>query len=162
MIRTINDFLDRWRDEKAATLKVFSHLTDASLQEAVPGGRTLGRLANHIVETLIELPAHAGLPLKPKYFTYSTVEELVAAYEHDADVVAEAVSSNWHDGMLEDEMPMYGQSWKNGFTLWALIAHQAHHRGQMTVLMRFAGLKVPGVYGPSKEEWLAYDKVPME
>ncbi|MCK4657684.1 MAG: hypothetical protein KAT85_11650, partial [candidate division Zixibacteria bacterium] len=28
-----------------------------------------------------------------------------------------------------------------------------HHRGQMTVLMRQAGLKVPGVYGPSMEEW---------
>jgi uncharacterized damage-inducible protein DinB len=34
-----------------------------------------------------------------------------------------------------------------------LIQHQAHHRGQMTVLMRQAGLPVPGIYGPSKEEW---------
>ena len=34
-----------------------------------------------------------------------------------------------------------------------LIQHQAHHRGQLTVLMRQADLKVPGVYGPSKEEW---------
>jgi len=31
--------------------------------------------------------------------------------------------------------------------------HQTHHRAQMTVLMRQAGLKVPGVYGPSREEW---------
>jgi uncharacterized damage-inducible protein DinB len=28
-------------------------------------------------------------------------------------------------------------------------------RGQLTVLMRQADLKVPGVYGPSKEEWEA-------
>ena len=34
-----------------------------------------------------------------------------------------------------------------------LINHQNHHRGQMTVLMRQAGLTVPGVYGPAKEEW---------
>lgn len=33
------------------------------------------------------------------------------------------------------------------------IKHLIHHRGQMTVLMRQAGLKVPGVYGPSKEKW---------
>ncbi|MBI2416475.1 MAG: hypothetical protein HYV28_00920 [Ignavibacteriales bacterium] len=26
----------------------------------------------------------------------------------------------------------------------------------MTVLMRQAGLKVPGAYGPSREEWAAY------
>ncbi len=161
MIRTINDFLERWRDEKAATLKVFSYLTDESLEHAIPGGRSLGRLANHITETLSELPAQAGLPLHPDNTQYTTVKELMAAYEEGADQVAEAVSLNWHDGMLEDEMPMYGESWKNGFTLWALIAHQAHHRGQMTVLMRFAGLKVPGVYGPSKEEWKAYDMAPM-
>jgi len=34
-----------------------------------------------------------------------------------------------------------------------LIQHQNHHRGQMTVLMRQAGLTVPGIYGPAKEEW---------
>ena len=32
-----------------------------------------------------------------------------------------------------------------------LINHQNHHRGQMTVLMRQAGLTVPGVYGPAKK-----------
>jgi hypothetical protein len=26
----------------------------------------------------------------------------------------------------------------------------------MTVLMRQAGLKVPGIYGPAKEEWSIY------
>jgi uncharacterized damage-inducible protein DinB len=161
MIRTINDFLDRWRDEKTATLKVFSYLTDESLQQAVPGGRTLGRLANHITETLSELPAQAGLPVTVNNTQYATVKDLMAAYEDGADLVAEAVSSTWHDGLLEDETPMYGESWKNGFSLWALIVHQAHHRGQMTVLMRFAGLKVPGVYGPSKEEWKAYNMAPM-
>ena len=31
-----------------------------------------------------------------------------------------------------------------------------HHRGQMTILMRQAGLLVPGMYGPSKDEWLAF------
>ena len=41
-------------------------------------------------------------------------------------------------------------------TLFYLIAHQTHHRGQMTVLMRQAGLRVPGIYGPAKEEWAAF------
>ena len=51
---------------------------------------------------------------------------------------------------------MYGESWTVGFTLLALITHQAHHRGQMTVLMRQAGLTVPGIYGPAREEWASY------
>ncbi|HZG18224.1 MAG TPA: DinB family protein, partial [Candidatus Bathyarchaeia archaeon] len=45
--------------------------------------------------------------------------------------------------------------WKNGFTLRALLMHEVHHRGQMTVLMRQAGLTIPGIYGPAKEEWAA-------
>ncbi|HBP64402.1 MAG TPA: hypothetical protein DD730_09030 [Desulfosporosinus sp.] len=48
---------------------------------------------------------------------------------------------------------MYGETWTNGHTLRALIDHQIHHRGQITVLMRQAGLKVPGIYGPSREDW---------
>ena len=46
---------------------------------------------------------------------------------------------------------MYGQKWKKKFTLQALILHEIHHRGQITVLMRQAGLRVPGSYGPAKE-----------
>jgi len=45
--------------------------------------------------------------------------------------------------------------------LVSLITHQAHHRGQMTVLMRQAGLKVPGVYGPAREEWAAMGMPPQ-
>jgi uncharacterized damage-inducible protein DinB len=51
---------------------------------------------------------------------------------------------------------MYGQTWARGETLQVLVVHQAHHRGQMTVLMRQAGLAVPGVYGPAREEWVGY------
>jgi uncharacterized damage-inducible protein DinB len=42
------------------------------------------------------------------------------------------------------------------------MKHEIHHRAQMTVLMRQAGLKVPGLYGPAKEEWSQYNMPPME
>lgn len=162
MIRTIDDFLTQWQQEKASTLSVFSNLTDASLRQSWPDGRSIGRLANHLIESLYGLPAQAGLPLVSIEANYNTVEELIAAYDDGADRVAEAVSEGWHDGMMDDEIPMYRQTWKKGFCLLALILHQAHHRGQMTVLMRFAGLQVPGVYGPSKEERAAYNLAPLE
>jgi uncharacterized damage-inducible protein DinB len=57
--------------------------------------------------------------------------------------------------MLSEVIPIYGEKWPRGLTLSILIGHQTHHRGQMTVLMRQAGLPVPGVVGPSKEEWAA-------
>ena len=63
------------------------------------------------------------------------------------------LSENWKDENLPEELPMYGQTWKKGAVLDSLIKHQTHHRGQIKVLMRQAGLAVPGIYGPSKEEW---------
>lgn len=51
---------------------------------------------------------------------------------------------------------MYKEKWTIGLTLSILISHQIHHRGQMTVLMRQAGLRVPGVFGPSREEWAEF------
>lgn len=44
----------------------------------------------------------------------------------------------------------------------ALLWHQTHHRGQKRVLMRQAGLRGPGVYGPAQEERAAIGKAPQE
>ena len=57
--------------------------------------------------------------------------------------------------MLWEEVPMYGEVWKRGVGLSVQVHHHIHHRGQITLIMRQAGLKVPGLYGTSKEEWEA-------
>ena len=118
----------------------------------------MGRLANHIVETVTELPSKLGLPIKEEFINYTTVQELITHYKKNSDQRIGAIISNWDDNNLEEENNLYGDSWKNGTSLNILLIHQTHHRGQMTVLMRMAGLKVPGVYGPSKEEWEAWGK----
>lgn len=38
--------------------------------------------------------------------------------------------------------------------------HEIHHRGQLTILMRQAGITVSGLYGPSKEEAAAMRSCP--
>jgi len=73
------------------------------------------------------------------------------------------LKQNWTDEMLNNsEDNMYGEVWKKGQTLIYLLLHQTHHRGQMTVLMRQAGLKVSGIYGPAKEEWEAMGMPALE
>lgn len=161
MIRTIQDFTDRWQEESDATIKMFQHLTDASLSQQYPGGRTIGRLANHIVETLTELPHAMGLPVEEEHITYTTVAELIDAFRRNSAQLVELVRNNLTDAMLTEEKNMYGETWKNGFSLWVTITHQAHHRAQITVLMRFAGLTVPGVYGPSSDDWKSWGKEPL-
>ncbi len=161
MFRSIDDFAAAWRNETDSTLKVLRTLTDASLaQRVVPGGRTLGFLGWHITCTLAEMGGHAGLAVEgPTDKSHPDVPvhaaEIARQYERAAGSLLGAVTAGWTDAQLGTLIPMYGEEWPKGGVLVALIRHQAHHRGQMTVLMRQAGLPVPGVYGPAKEEWAA-------
>jgi uncharacterized damage-inducible protein DinB len=160
MFRTIADFTRAWQGESASTFKMMQALTDASLAQKVsPEGRSLGRLAWHIVQTLGEMGGHAGLAVdaaNEKTPQPATASAIAEAYRAGAAAVEKAVTSAWTDGDLPGEVDMYGEKWTRGQSLLALMAHEIHHRAQMTVLMRQAGLKVPGVYGPAREEWAAY------
>ena len=160
MLRQIDDFQKDWAYESQATLKILRALTDDSLnQKVTPTGRSLGFMAWHLTQTLGEMLGHCGLKVDaPSHDAAcpTSAAEIAAAYEKGAKAISEEVGKNWTDETLLQEDNMYGETWKRGVTLFALIAHQAHHRGQMTVLMRQAGLQVPGVYGPSAEEWQAH------
>lgn len=160
MYRRIEDFTRDWAYEIECTAKVLNNLTDASLsQKVTEEGRNLGFLAWHIVITLGEMPAKVGLHIDgpPEDAAVpATAAEIAAAFATAANSVSAEVAKNWTDETLEQEDDMYGDRWKRGLTLLYLMLHQAHHRGQMTVLMRQAGVPVPGIYGPSREEWEAF------
>jgi uncharacterized damage-inducible protein DinB len=157
MFRRIEDFRNAWAYEAEITAKMFARLTDASLgQRVTQDGRSLGFIAWHITLTLGEMLGKVGLTIDcPSEDSPcpATAAEITSAYENAAASVADAVNAGWNDETLLIEDEMYGETWSRGMTLFYLIAHQGHHRGQMTVLMRQAGLTVPGVYGPAREEW---------
>jgi uncharacterized damage-inducible protein DinB len=157
MYRLIQDFLDTWKYERIATIKILRALTDASLQQKVSTpGRSLGFLAWHITTTLGEMGGKAGLsidgPAEDSPVPVKAIE-IVNAYDQASSSLESAVKASWTDAMLQDKIDMYGDKWTRAVTLTSLVSHQIHHRAQMTVLMRQADLKVPGVYGPSREEW---------
>jgi uncharacterized damage-inducible protein DinB len=166
MYRKIQDFRGAWAYETDATLKMFETLTDESLEQVVyPGGRTLGRIAWHIVQTLPEMGNRTGLNVDGPGGNDpipASAGEIAVRFREAAESLGRQIGESWTDADLEVEDDMYGEMWKRGQTLGALVNHQTHHRGQMTVLMRQAGLKVPGVYGPSKEEWADYGAPPQE
>jgi uncharacterized damage-inducible protein DinB len=101
------------------------------------------------------MPAHVGLEVEsPPEDSEppATAAAIAAAYEKASQSLLEKLKA-WNDATLDVEDEMFGQRWARGFTLHALLEHQIHHRGQMTVLMRQAGLRVPGIYGPAREDW---------
>jgi len=161
MIRKIEDFTSGWKLESEKTEKLLQALTDESLAAAVSEGhRTIGRIAWHIAQTIPEMGGRTGLKLDgpgEKDPVPTCAAEIVKAYHSAAQSLLEQVSANWQDETLQVEDDLYGMTWKRGLTVAALINHEVHHRGQLTVLMRQAGLKVTGIYGPAKEEWDAYN-----
>ena len=166
MFNSVAEFTAAWKAESANTQKIMNALTDASLaQKVAPEGRSLGRLAWHVVQTLGEMGGHAGLKVEaanektPQPVTAAAIAD---AYKVGAAAVEKAVTAAWTDADLAGVIDMYGEKWTRAMSLRALMSHEIHHRGQMTVLMRQAGLKVPGVFGPSREEWVAYGMAPQE
>jgi uncharacterized damage-inducible protein DinB len=159
MYRKIEDFGKNLTYEVEMTSKVLRALTDTSLEQPIEtGGRTLGFLAMHLAVTIREMLGQAGLRTAGPGLqdpVPASASEIAAIYEQAAATILPAVQEAWTDMQLDEPVPMYGESWAKGIVLSAFLFHQAHHRGQMTVLMRQAGLPVPGIYGPSREEWTA-------
>jgi uncharacterized damage-inducible protein DinB len=160
----MEDFKKDWAHECEATVKILGNLTDESLNQRVsPEGRTLGFLAWHITGSL-GMATEAGLPFEAPAYDSPAPESasiIKETYERCAAELIASIEKNWTDANLLEEVQMYGMTWTRGYALLAMVKHQAHHRGQMTVLMRQAGLLVPGAYGPAKEEWAAMGMAAM-
>ncbi|CAI6033373.1 DinB family protein [Cohnella sp. JJ-181] len=167
MFTTIASFAQEWKREADMTSGLLDALTDGSLDRQVAEGRrTLGGLAWHLV-TSIQFMGSLGLSIdglgdgEGGSGKYSAVE-LAAAYRTISDSFLAAIQAQWTDDDLSVTVPIAGEAWENGASLRFALMHQAHHRGQMTVLMRQAGLRPPGLYGPTYETWIEQGMAPRE
>ena len=160
MFRKIDDFVKYYRERSAEHATLFDALTDASLGQAVAEGhRSLGYVAWHIVQSGAGMAGDAGIEVSAATMSEpvpTSAARIASAYREITGELLAAVPLQWTDDMLEGMIEMYGEQWTRGYALMALVAHEGHHIGQLTVLMRAAGLPVHGIYGPSKEEWEQY------
>ncbi len=166
MYRKLEDFIKDWIQESEFTIKVFNNLTDESLTKKVDENvRAAGKLAWHITTSMVQMGHHIGLTLKSVEENSpvpATAKEIVSAYKEVSENIITEIKAKWNDETLNLEDDMFGEKWKRGMTLAIIISHQIHHRAQLTIVMRLNGLKVPGVYGPSKEEWTSLGKPAQE
>lgn len=157
MFGAIDQFAEVWRAESDLTRRVLAGLNDAALPARVGReSRSVGELAWHIVTAIGEIGSRTGLSLtgpRRGMPPPETVVALAAAYDRAATELDEAVRAGWSDADLLVTDDVYGEPWRRGATLFVLVCHQIHHRGQLTMLMRHADLPVPSVYGPSADEW---------
>lgn len=160
MFQTLDHFFKSWAFEASATQKLLNNLTDESLkQEITSQNWTLGRIAWHTVTAIRIIASNTNLTFEAptKDYPVPTSAQFIADSYHEASsAFVQALKTQWTDSTMNESIEFLGQQMPNGSLLLFLIQHQTHHRGQMTVLMRQSGLDVPGIYGPSKEEWATF------
>ncbi|MFE8696105.1 DinB family protein [Cytobacillus sp. FJAT-53684] len=160
MYVTIADFIKEWNKEAILTQNVLDGLTDDSLnQQVYPEGRTLGRIAWHLTTTIPEYLAEFGLKIdevKNAQQIPTTAKEIAETFKHVSSNAVQAIEQQWKNDTLQEVQMAFGREETNAQIVMGLIKHTVHHRGQITVLMRQAGLKPFGVYGPPKEDWVQF------
>lgn len=154
MYRQVDDFLNEWTNAANGTVQVLKAMTDETLsQSIVEGHNSLGWLGWHLVGAAGYFSYLAGLKvpmIRQEDPVPTSAAEIVATYEKTANSIKEEAAKFSNEDLLEEVKGFNGPITR-GALLRALIDHQTHHRGQMTVLLRQAGLPVPGVLGPTKE-----------
>ncbi|MGV3263519.1 DinB family protein [Cytobacillus pseudoceanisediminis] len=158
MYITISDFLNEWNREAMLTQKVLDGLTDDSLQQQVyPEGRTLGRIAWHFTTNIPDYLSHFGLKMEKAENgenVPASAKEIADTFKKLSEEAAQAIQQQWTEDTLSQTQNSFGREETNAQILMGLIKHIVHHRGQLTILIRQAGLKPFGVYGPPKEDWV--------
>ncbi len=165
MIRKLEDFYTTWGYESESTLKMFEAIPAEHFKNTGSENiRSIARLSWHITESISEMLNHAGLAVEgiaDASNGINDIEKVIAEYKKSSKSLIDMLKANWSDDILDEKVNMYGDMWEKGTVLSVLIRHQSHHRGQLSILLRQEGLVIPGMYGPTKEEWIAMGMNPM-
>lgn len=153
-------FLSVWDAEAQKTAAILRALP-AGQYEFRPdtGARSIGELAWHLaeVEAFISYGIEQGAigpgTRPPGIERPKAIEALAPEYER---IHAEAAARvrRLTPGDLDRAMSAFGGPPRPiRDILWsAILLHQIHHRGQLSVLCRLAGGASPGMFGPNRED----------
>lgn len=166
MYTSVEQFKKDYAWERDLTSKVLRNLTDESLSTCKSSDdpqTNICQLGWHIATAQDAILGQAGLkihnPAKGSWVAPegTTAQSIAETYDKASQDVLEQVGQ-WSDSDLNTVKNFFGMEWPLGAALTATIHHEIHHRGQLSVMMRQAGLTVPSIYGPNKEETAEFIK----
>jgi len=166
MYTSVEQFKKDYGHESATTAKVLGNVTDDSLSTCKSSDdpqTNICQLGWHIATAPDAILGQAGLnihnPAKGSWVAPEGTNSasIVDTYKKAAQDVLEQVGK-WSDNEMHTVKNFFGMEWPLGAALSALVHHEIHHRGQLSVMMRQAGLTVPSIYGPNKEETAEFMK----
>jgi uncharacterized damage-inducible protein DinB len=149
-------FLMAYGWESQTTANVLAALNDAGLKQEKAAGHntTAGDIAWHIVTAPVYMLNQVGFnidavsPAKPERLT---AEQITTAHAAINAQVKEQVAQKTPEDLAQVYHVFGMMDWPAGQMLGIMMHHEIHHRGQLSILMRQAGLVVPSIYGPTHE-----------
>jgi len=124
---------------------------------------TLGRLAGHVAEIpgwTVMTVTQDRLELDPGKFTPSVMSsraETLKKFDETIQAARATIAGASDEALMKPWSLVV-----NGITVFSapkaavlrsfVMSHMIHHRGQLAAFYRIAGVAVPSIYGPSKDE----------
>jgi uncharacterized damage-inducible protein DinB len=166
MYNNVQEFLGVYGWESKTTASVLSALTDAALAQEKAAGHdtTAGDIAWHIATAPVYMLNQVGFSIdpallqKPEQLTTAAIN---ATYAKINAMVMEQAASKTPEDVAKTYRVFDMMDWSAGQTLGIMMHHEIHHRGQLSVLMRQAGLVLPSIYGPTHEVTVEHIKQQM-
>ncbi|MCU0394506.1 MAG: DinB family protein [Chitinophagaceae bacterium] len=151
--------------EAGNTRKLLQAMTDEVLDYA-PAHKawTMAQLASHIVESYYWYVATFDTnDFDMATYRYdkgdtSKAANILAKFEENLPLAVAALESAADDSVFMENWTMrmgeqvFMQMPRIQAVRGFLMNHLYHHRGQLSIYLRAAGCKVPGIYGPSQDE----------
>jgi uncharacterized damage-inducible protein DinB len=154
-------FLDYWKNARSRTKRVIAVIPPEQLEWSPgPGRWTFGDMIRHLGGIERGMYAETAAMRESRYPGHGPA--IATGY---ADVVA--YLDRCHLESMEIFEAVTVAQWESRvmtpagapITLWkwlrAMVEHEAHHRGQMYLMLGLIGVKTPPLYGLTEEEVLA-------
>lgn len=157
-IREVGVFLDYWESVFGRTTRLLRVLPPESIEWAHAGGRwTIGDIARHLVnierdmyaETVAGRPSRYAGHGRAYADGYEAVMAFRAARHDESMAIFASLTPERLAGKSTTPAGTPITTWK---WLRAMVEHEAHHRGQLYLMLGMLGVQTPPIYGLTEEE----------
>jgi uncharacterized damage-inducible protein DinB len=157
-IRTIQPFLDYWQSVRGRTKRVVASIPEDRLDWTyMPGKFTFGDIIRHLATIERYMYAETVQARPSTYHGYARSlqreGESPLDFMNRLDAEAVGIFSSLSD---EDLTRKCTTPAGTSITVWkwlrAMVEHEAHHRGQLFMMLSMIGITTPPLYGLTEEE----------
>jgi uncharacterized damage-inducible protein DinB len=167
-MQSLDTFLEYWASARGRTRRVVACIPPEAVEWSHAAGRwSLGDIVRHLagIERWMYAENAHGRPSRYPGHGRELADgaPAISAYldrnHDDAMALFRALTPAQWDGKCTTPAGTPISTWK---WLRAMVEHEAHHRGQLYLMLGMLGVRTPPIYGLTEEEVLARSREPHD